>query len=134
MNNRFLNYRESLKRLQAVLEQRKIHIAYDFDDTIYPLYSHNDNCEKVIELLKLWRPHAYFILFTHRRSELIGDALYFIKTNDIPLDEVNENKKAFDFYTSDSPKPYFDILLDDKAGLGETYSLLFDLGKNNSIF
>ena len=48
----------------------------------------------------------------------------YCETYDIPFDRINENPP---FFTSDSRKIYYNELLDDRAGLRESFERLLKL-------
>ena len=111
-----------LNKLLNVYENHKrIIIAYDFDDTIAPTYMSKD-CSCVVQLLKKMRPYADFICFTS--NENIEKVKLYIAQNDIPCDYINENVPKMMERYGQIRKVYFNILLDDKAGLGQAYRIL----------
>ena len=120
----FLSYKNFYMRLRDdFIKHRKLVIAYDFDDTISNFskckYSEAEGWDnsKVIKLLQDYRDYAYFILFTARGTEdKIKEAVDYIRENNIPLNAVNENMPGLPF--GNSGKVYYNVLLDDKAGLG----------------
>lgn len=98
----------------------KIIIAYDFDNTVYDYYNMGLKFNKVIDLLKECRNEAHFIVFTScgENHKFIEKYLNF---NDIPFDKINEN---MDFIKFNGRKVYYNILLDDRAGLNSAYKIL----------
>ena len=95
-------------------------IAYDFDNCVYDYHSKGHNYSEVIELLReAKRLNCYMIVFTTERDlEKVRD---FLNTNKIPFDSINENPP---FFKSDARKIYFNLLLDDRAGLFSAYTQL----------
>ena len=111
-----------LNKLSNVYQKNnKIIIAYDFDDTIAPTYMSKD-CSQVIELLQKMRPYADFICFTS--NENLDKVKEYIKENNIPCDCLNGNVPYMLSKYGNMRKVYFNILLDDKAGLGQAYRIL----------
>ena len=63
------------------------------------------------------------ILFTGNEDNKLVSAIEYCKNNGYPPDYVNEN------LIMNTRKPYYNILLDDRAGLEYTYNLCLDLLK-----
>jgi len=101
----------------------KIIIAYDFDDTIYDFWKKGRTYEDVISLLKRCeKVGAYFIAFTaNDEIEMITN---YLAENKIPCDRINEN---MDFIAFKARKIYYNILLDDRAGLQSAYDCLLQV-------
>lgn len=99
----------------------KIIIAYDYDDTVAPTYM-SKSCDDVVSLLKELRPYAVYICFTS--NEYPERVKEYLKNNDIPCDAFNENIDFMMHKYGHMRKVYFNILLDDKAGLGQAYRIL----------
>lgn len=126
----FLSYKNFYMRLKDdYIKHGYLIIAYDFDDTVsnysgakYPEaagWTH----DKIIKLLQDWRDYAKFILFTARNTEdTIQEAVAFIRANQIPMDAVNMNLPGIPY--GNTTKVYYNILIDDKAGLGWPYKAL----------
>lgn len=103
-------------------KQNKLVIAYDFDDTVRPMYC--ANCDQVQSLLKKIKDviNAYFIVFTSNKN--LGDVRKYLDELEIPYDAINENAPFVPFKEG---KIFYNVLLDDKAGLGETVNTLEQL-------
>lgn len=131
----FLSYKNFYMRLKDdYLRHGRLIIAYDFDDTIsnysgmkYPEaagWTH----DKVIKLLQDWRDYGWFILFTARSDEdKLREAVNFVEKHNLPLTTVNQNIPGVPY--GNNAKVYYNILLDDKAGLGWPYKALRQLLK-----
>ena len=61
------------------------------------------------------------VLFTAREGEELKEAEEFCRYHRIRIDYVNESPETIPFKTR---KPFYNILLDDKAGLGQAYEVL----------
>jgi hypothetical protein len=113
----------------ALLEKLKVHyhnygkiiVAYDYDDTIAPTYM-SKCCDDVIALIKELKPYAVFICYTSNHYP--EKVKQYIKEHDIPCDAFNENVDYMMEKYGHMRKVYFNILLDDKAGLGQAYRIL----------
>ena len=121
MEARYFQNKEIVAKL---LEQYKKHqnliVAIDFDDTIYPNVL-KDTCKQVISLARRISKLGFtIILFTCRENEQLDWAVSLTKALGINVTYVNECP------TLNSRKPYYNILLDDKAGLGQAYECLLE--------
>lgn len=95
-------------------------IAYDLDNTVYDFHKKGETYFDVINLLKeLKRVGCYMICFTANSDR--DFVVKYLTDNNIPFDAVNENPP---FFKSDERKIYFNALLDDRAGLIQTYQEL----------
>lgn len=122
MDSRYLDRKQAIDRL--VNEWRtygKIIIAYDFDDTVFDYHNRGDTFNKVIELLREVRNDAYFIVFTACNESQYDDIRKYLIENDIPYDAINQNAPFVNF---SGRKVYYNIFLDDRAGLDSAYNQL----------
>lgn len=92
-------------------------IAYDFDNCVYDYHSKGHDYIEVIDLLREAKEiNFYLIVFTAEKDiEKVKTTLIDLK---IPFDAINENPP---FFKSDARKIYFNLLLDDRAGLYSAY-------------
>jgi hypothetical protein len=95
-------------------------IAYDFDNCVYDYHQKGHNYIEVIELLKQAKKiNCYMVVFTAEKDlEKVKNILNDLQ---IPFDAINENPP---FFKSDARKIYFNLLLDDRAGLLSAYTQL----------
>lgn len=120
----YLNTNNSFNRLLAEYkEYGSLVVAYDFDNTVYDFHSKGLRFDDMIELLrKLKSINCYLIIFTG------NDDTDFVKSyceeHQIPYDAINENPP---FFQSKSRKIYYNVLLDDRAGLAQVYHELNQL-------
>ncbi len=100
----------------------KIVVAYDFDNTIFDYHSKGHDYSELIEIIKVAHNiGCYLICFTAEKDEEVVSS--FLINNQIPYDSINENPP---FFKSDARKIYFNLLLDDRAGLSSAYNQLKD--------
>lgn len=101
-------------------EHNSLVIAYDFDNTVYDCHGEGHTYTQVVELLrKLKAIGCYLIVFTANDDHMfIAD---YCTKNNIPFDAINENPS---FFHSDARKVYYNMLLDDRAGLKQCYETL----------
>jgi hypothetical protein len=98
----------------------KIIVAFDFDDTVCPF--RGNDCSKVIELLKRLRPYATLICFTARLGSRIDSAEQYLIKHQIPYDYINKQHDGSEIAVG--TKLFYNQLLDDKAGLYESFLIL----------
>lgn len=114
----YLNKEHTYQRLLREYRQyNSLVVAFDFDNTVYDFHGKGWQFPKLIQLLKeLKKIGCYLIIFTaNEDEELIKQ---HCQKHQIPYDAINENPP---FYQSTARKIYFNILLDDRAGLKESY-------------
>lgn len=119
----FLDDNNTINRL---VEEWNFHgrliIAYDFDNTVYDYNKIGLKFDNVVSLLRKCRDvGAYFIVFTACDENKYDFIEKYLNENDIPFDKINEN---LDFISFKGRKIYFNILLDDRAGLSSAYNCL----------
>jgi len=115
------------KQLDVLIEQYEKHgkiiIAFDFDDTVKPF--RGESCNKVVQLIRELRPFSHLICFTARTPENQVAVKEYLESNKIPYDYINREWNGNEI----SGKLFYNQLLDDKAGLYESYSILSDFLK-----
>ena len=101
----------------------KIIIAFDFDNTIYDYYGKNYAYSKVVQLLQECKNMGCILIlctccdeskfeFMRNECEKVG----------ISIDYINESPPYIPFTGN---KVYYNILLDDRAGLRSAYEILY---------
>lgn len=106
-------------------------VAFDFDNTIYDTHSNGGDYSDVWELLRQCHNLGFILV------------LYTVETNSEKLEWKRETAKNilgfYPDYVNYSPiqsisntqgKIYYNILLDDRAGLNESYSILSAVVEN----
>ena len=116
--------RYETKKLFEVLEfHNTIIVGVDFDDTVFPFtdtsYSRT-RCNKVVNLVKELKDKITICLYTVADNESLKYKKYILETLGIKAAYINESPIKL----GNGDKPYFNILLDDKAGLNETIEIL----------
>lgn len=108
--------------IEQYKKQNKLIIAYDIDDTVRPFYC--ADCSDVQSMLRMAKNtlNAFFIVFTSNPD--IEGVKEFLEKNNLPYDAINENAPFVPFKDG---KIFYNVLLDDKAGLGETVNTLKQL-------
>lgn len=122
----YLDYNNCLNRIiNEYNKYGKIIIAYDFDDTIFDFHNKGRKYNDVINLLRECKDIGRFICFTASKEERYPKIRLYINDNKIPCDSINTGFKGM----PNGIKPYYNILLDDRAGLSISYNILKDLLK-----
>lgn len=103
-------------------EHNNLIIAVDFDDTIYDWKSVGLSCDYVINLVKRCQEklNAKIMLFTCRIDHHLEFALRHCKEIGLELWGVNYNPE----HGPTAGKPFYNVLLDDKACLDQVCSIL----------
>lgn len=123
LNDPYLDYNKTYDRLKGEYNNYgSLVIAFDFDDTVYDFHKKGRLYNDVIELLKrLKENNCYLICFSGNNDRFIRD---YLEKNNIPFNDINTNPP---FFQSKSRKIYYNALLDDRAGLLQTYNQLATL-------
>lgn len=112
-----LDYYERLKA--DYLQHKSLFVAFDYDNTVFDYHSKGIDYSEVIELLQDCKALGFtMILFTGNEDEKLEAILNDCEYRSIPVDLINENPLM------KTRKPYYNILLDDRAGLIESHNLL----------
>jgi trehalose-6-phosphatase len=128
--DKYLNKQACYDRLLKEYKQYgSLVVAVDFDGTLYDFHNEGISFDDVITLLKdLKKIGCYIIIFTaNEDNELITN---YCTGMGIPFDSINENPP---FFKSKALKIYYNILLDDRAGMSEVYEQLTTLVKQVKI-
>ena len=120
---------------ERLLREYKTHgnliIAFDFDNTVFDYHEQGDDYSYLINLLKECSSLGMtLILFTVCTSELeLESKLTYLNSVGIYPDYINESPLF-----KGSQKPYYNLLLDDRAGLESAVEQLqFVLDENNKL-
>lgn len=115
----FLSDRKCIDRLKKEYqEHQNLIIGYDFDNTVYDTHNQGLNVIPVIELLKKCSK-AGFTMCLYTIPDRLHWKIAYVKELGIKLDYINESP-----IMPNTEKPYFNILLDDRAGLSASYNIL----------
>ena len=124
MDDPYLNDDLCIERL---VENWKLHngiiIAFDFDNTVFDYYEKGYTYTKVIKLLKECKNMGCtLILNTCCDESKFGFMRDKCKENGINIDYINESPPYIPFTGN---KVYYNIMLDDRAGLSAAYNILY---------
>jgi len=119
----YLDNKNAVNRLvEEWKKYGKIIIGYDFDDTVFDFHQKDRTYKNVINLLKKCKKlGAYFIVFTCCGEDEYDKIKNYLNKNKLPYDKINEN---IDFVKFTGRKVYYNIMLDDRAGLSSAYKVL----------
>lgn len=120
MEDRYLDLNESVKRL--VIDYKKhgnLFVAFDFDNTVFDYFGTGETYPKLEKLLRFLKQNGFkLILFTGNENEKLKDIVRYCTEHGYSPDFINENP------IMETRKPYYNILLDDRAGLNDAYQTL----------
>ena len=104
---------------QDYLVHKNLFVAFDYDNTVFDFHNQGINYDEIIEILRICKSLGFtLILFTGNEGEKLEVIKQDLKNREIPFDLINENPLM------KTRKPYYNILLDDRAGLKESYNNL----------
>ena len=113
----YLNHATCVKRLQEWYARNGcLIVAFDFDNTVYDFHNKGHDYSEVIHLLRRAKQaNCYLIVFTGNQDEQLVRG--FLQEHGIPYDVINEHAPFLDEKSKQARKIYYNLLLDDAAGL-----------------
>ena len=116
-----------LKRLFKEYDAHsRLIIAVDFDDTVFDYHNTGSTHERVLALLKdCKRANFYVVVFTASAPEKFPFIREYMQNKGIEIDSINQNPVPLPF--GNHGKIYYNVLLDDRAGLKDTCNVLSSL-------
>ncbi|AEZ50190.1 haloacid dehalogenase type 3 [Bacillus phage BCPG3] len=101
----------------------QIVVAYDFDNTVFDYHSEGHDYSEVIELIhELNEAGAYLMVYTARPDDQLDFVAKYLSEQRIPFDSINKTPEFIPF--GENKKLYYNILLDDRAGLESAVKIL----------
>lgn len=119
------NDEESIKRLIDEYEKhKKLVIGFDFDNTIFDVHNKGVNCTDVIRKLQMCKELGFILcLYTAElREDWLKWKVDYCKHFGIEPDYINESPLL-----QGTKKPFFNLLIDDRAGLQSSINILSNL-------
>lgn len=105
----------------------KLIVAVDFDDTVFPFHNQDDTHHHVMNALaKCQQLGFYIVIWTASNPDRYEMISKYMEDRGIRVSSINKN--PIDLPFGNHGKIYYNILLDDRAGLGQalnTLNLLF---------
>lgn len=124
MKNPYLTVDGCVSRLYNEFKKHpKLIVACDHDDSVFDFHNKGYDYSDTIEALKRCQQHDFFIVvFTGMPKEKWNDIFKFWDDLGIKITGINTNPIKLPF--GNDGKIYFNILLDDRAGLGQSLEIL----------
>jgi len=128
LTHHYMDVDNNLQRLLRIhREHSGLTVAVDFDNTLFDFHYKKEkrlraeyDFSEIYKLLsRLKSVDCFIVVWTANEDEAFIKS--FLAEKSIPYDAINQNPP---FFKSKSPKIYYNVLLDDAAGLRETYLLL----------
>ena len=98
----------------------KLIIAYDFDYTVHNYQNEVFTYKYISNLLREWRPYATFVIFSASPESRFDYIRKYLDDHNLPYDAINEDA----INRPNTKKIYYNVFLDDRAGLYETAKIL----------
>ena len=117
------NKEQQVERLRSeVAAHGSLFVAFDFDNTIFDYHNQGFDYSGVITLLRRCSEmgHKMILLTSNEDEEKLAFIRYYCRSFGIRIDYVNENPVV----CPGCRKPYYNILIDDRAGMNEACEIL----------
>ncbi len=102
--------------LDTWIKHGQILVALDFDDTVFPYHDQTHIHPRVLQLVRDCAAEgALIMVYTASSPDRFAMMVEFLSERGIPVAAVNEHPFPMDY--GNWGKLYYNILLDDKAGL-----------------
>jgi MoaA/NifB/PqqE/SkfB family radical SAM enzyme len=123
----FCSTNNAILRLYREWEKhKKLMVAVDFDDTIFDFHKKGNDHSMVINILKKCNELGFYVtIFTASKPERYDFIRNHMKELGVKIDAINENVVQLPY--GNNGKIYYNILLDDRAGLGQAYTTLLSV-------
>lgn len=114
----------------------KLIVAVDFDDTVYDFHKQGTQHTRVLDVLRKCNEFGFYVvLWTASTPERFNFMKEYMEEKQVHIDAINENPIPLPF--GNHKKIYYNILLDDRAGLGQALDaleiLINDIKNNRTI-
>lgn len=115
-----------LRLYQEWEKHKKLMIAVDFDDTVFDFHNRNQEHSMVIEILKKCNDLGFYVtVFTASKPDRYDFIRNYMDKLSVKIHGINENAVQLPY--GNNGKIYYNILLDDRAGLGQAYTTLMSV-------
>lgn len=121
MNDPYLSQSKCIYRLFDDYQAHKsLLVAFDFDDTIFDFHNKGYEYPALVDILKQCQELGFtLILFTGNEGEKLYDCIEYCNFLGLTIKYANESP-----IMKENRKPFYNIFLDDRAGLGDAYYIL----------
>ena len=120
MNHPFNDEGAFARLLEEYKRYKTLIIGFDFDNTIFDYHNNDGDYSEIIDLLKECKA-LNFNLCLYTIADRLDWKYKVCCRLGIKPDYINESPIVFE---DGGNKPYFNILLDDRAGLESSYNIL----------
>lgn len=123
------NFFDPDERVEELLRQYKKHdniiVAVDFDDTVYDYKNSGKDFTPVHELLRRCEKLGFtIVVYTVRNKKSHSFITEFYNDINVRFEAINQQVITLDDPTDETSKIYYNVFLDDKAGLMEAFLIL----------
>jgi hypothetical protein len=104
------------------VKHKSLIIAYDYDNTVFDYHGVGFKFTNIISVLQECKEYGCkFIVFSCSPPERHPEMISYLTENNIPFDTINKN--IIELHGGHG-KVFYNILLDDRAGLKSSFSIL----------
>jgi hypothetical protein len=123
-------YRDNTFCVERLMKEYRTHgkpiLALDFDDTVFDYHKQGYDPRDVLQRVREAQYRGFYImLFTAAPPESYSGQVSYLADHGITVDSINSNPVWLPF--GKNGKPYYNILLDDRAGLGQSVGILTEV-------
>jgi len=109
--------------LKQYYRSPKLIVAVDFDDTVFDFHEAGHSYPVVLDLLRRCKALGFYVVvYTASKPDRHNYMKGYLGINGVAVDSVNAN--AVDLPYGKEGKIFYNILLDDRAGLGQAVDIL----------
>jgi len=125
--NPYLSDDACVERLYKEYQKHpKLIVAVDFDDTIFDFHKNGTDYTPIIDLVKTCQELGFYIvIFTASMKSRHEAILEYCKSIGIEVASINKNPIELPF--GNEGKIYYNVFLDDRAGLSSSFYILSQL-------
>jgi hypothetical protein len=120
VQDRYIHTAECVRRLvREHIVYGKLFVAFDFDNTVFDYHNTGESYPKVEAILRRCVEGGHIlILFSSNEGDRLQEIVRYCRERGYAPEHINENPVA------PTRKQYYNILLDDRAGLGQAQEIL----------
>ena len=124
MTDPFSSTSNIVKRLHREYKKHpKLVVAVDFDDTAYDFHQQGEEHLRVLQVLRQCNELGFYVvIWTASAPERFEFMKEYMQQHQVHISSINENPIKLPF--GNHKKIYYNILLDDRAGLGQALDAL----------